>query len=185
MRRLLLISACLVLTMAGCGDDAPTVSEYAAEVEQLVAGMEVSFKAIDEEWESQPPSIDRAREYWDSRLRIRYDFLESITALRVPESVAEMHQSSLDVFSRITAADVALQERVASLDSITEHWQWTDTPEGRAADAVLEEVFGFCRASQDEFDATKERALFDDAAWLPAEMREVVRVAFGCPPQDG
>ena len=173
------------MTIAGCGDDAPTVSEYAAEVEQLVAGMVVGFEAIDEEWESQPPSVDRAREYWDSRLRIRYDFLESIKALRVPESVTEMHESSLDVFGRITAADEALQERVASLDSITEHWQWTDTPEGRAADAVLEDVFAFCRASQGEFDATKERAAFDDSAWLPAEMREVVRVAFGCPPQDG
>ena len=57
-----------------------------------------------------------------------------------------------------------------------------DTPEGQAADAVLEEVFAFCRASQAEFDATEDREALEDAAWVPSEMKEVVKVAFGCPP---
>lgn len=172
------------MATAGCGGDLPTASEYAEEVEQMVAGMEARFAALDTEWEAQPPSLDRAREYWEERLRIRNDFLDSLLSLEVPENVVEMHQSALDVFGRMTDADVALQQRVASLDSITEHWQWVDTPEGAAADAVLEEVFAFCRSSQEEFDATRERASLGEAAWLPAEMREVVRVAFGCPPQD-
>jgi hypothetical protein len=65
---------------------------------------------------------------------------------------------------------------------VTEHWQWVETPEGQAADAVLEEVFAFCRASQAEFDATEVREALEDAAWVPSEMKEVVKVAFGCPP---
>ena len=68
------------------------------------------------------------------------------------------------------------------MDTVAGHWDWRDTPEGRASQAVLEDVYDFCRASQEEFDATSAREKAQDAAWLPAEMREIVRVAFGCPP---
>jgi hypothetical protein len=57
-----------------------------------------------------------------------------------------------------------------------------NTAEGQAAEAVLEEVFAFCRASQAEFDATEERESLEDVPWLPPEMTEIVKVAFGCPP---
>jgi len=52
----------------------------------------------------------------------------------------------------------------------------------RGTDAVLEEVFAFCRTSQAEFDAAEDREALEDAAWVPSEMKEVVKVAFGCPP---
>jgi hypothetical protein len=64
-----------------------------------------------------------------------------------------------------------------------EHWQRVDTPEGRAAEAIPEGVFAFCRASQADYDATSDRAPLPDVPWIPSEMSEVVSVAFGCPPQ--
>ena len=70
------------------------------------------------------------------------------------------------------------------MTTIDDHWQWVDTPEGRAADAVLEEVYEFCRSSQAEYDATRDRESLNDLPWVPSEMREVVKVAFGCPPAD-
>ena len=67
------------------------------------------------------------------------------------------------------------------LETVTEHWQWVETPEGQAAEAVLEDVYAFCRASQAEFDATGEREPLADVPWVPPEMKEIVSVAFGCP----
>jgi hypothetical protein len=115
-------------------------------------------------------------------LAIREEFLDGVEALHPPDEVADQHAAALDVFTRITEADQALAARVATFEEVTDHWQWIDTPEGRAADAVLEEVYAFCRASQEEYDATAQREPFSDTPWMPAAMDEIVKVAFGCPP---
>ena len=93
-----------------------------------------------------------------------------------------MHLESIELFERMTDADVALRARVDEYDTINEHWQWVDTPEGQAADALLQEVFAFCRASQAEFDSTRDRGSLEDVPWVPPEMEQAVKVAFGCPP---
>lgn len=172
----------LVLVFAACGDTGLTLSEYAAGAEQLVAELEKDFLALDAEWESGPPTATRAERYWQGRLAIRAEFLDGVQALQPPEEVAALHATALDLFTRIKAADEALSDRVATLGELTDHWQWAETAEGRAADAVLEEVFAFCRASQAEFDATSAREPLQDVGWIPGEASEVVRIAFGCPP---
>ena len=172
-----------VLLMA-CGGGDLTAAEYAEAAEDVVGDMEARFRAIDTEWETGAPTKERALEYWDRRLEIRGDVLERIRELDPPPEVDEMHDSAVTVFEKIAAADEALAARVGEYQAVTEHWQWADTPEGRAADAVLEEVFAFCRASQEAFDATQHReSLGEEVPWLPPEMAEVIRVAFGCPPQ--
>lgn len=171
-----------VVVLAACGGGSLTLSEYAAEAEDLVAVMVADFDALDTEWESQPPSLEGARRYWEGRLAIRAEFLDGVRTLNPPDVVEAQHEAALDVFGRITAADEALAARVATFESITGHWDWEDTPEGAAAEAVLEEVYAFCRASQEEYDATKDREALVDVPWLPSEASEVVSVAFGCPP---
>lgn len=168
--------------VGGCGGGEPSVAEYASSVEELVAEMEADFAALDTEWESNLPTAERAAGYWDGRLEIRDRFLAGITDLTPPDGVASMHESALELFTRITAADRALAASVASYETITDHWQWVDTAEGRAADAILAEVYEFCRASQAEFDETRDREALGDTPWIPAEMKEIVKVAFGCPP---
>jgi hypothetical protein len=180
--RLEVAGVCFAVVLAACGGGSLTLSEYAAEAEELVAVMAAEFVALDAEWESQPPRLEGARTYWEGRLAVRAEFLEGVRALNPPDAVEAQHEAALDVFGRITAADEALAARVATFESITGHWEWVDTPEGKAADAVLEEVFAFCRASQAEFDATKDREALVDVPWLPSEASEVVSVAFGCPP---
>ncbi len=93
-----------------------------------------------------------------------------------------MHATALDLFSRITAADETLAARVATFETVTDHGQWLGTPEAHAVDAVLGEVYSFCRESQDDFDATEDRRSFEDVPWIPPEMKAIVKVAFGCPP---
>ena len=174
----------LALVAGGCSSGELSLTEYADEVEDLVAEMEAGFVELDTDWLSEPPSVDRAQEYWDGRLQIRFDFLESVESLRPPDEVVAMHEDSVAVFTKITDADLVLRARVDQYEAIDDHWQWVDTPEGRAADAVLAEVYEFCRESQEEFDATKERGQLEDTPWIPSEMKEVVSVAFGCPPSD-
>ncbi len=181
--RLIIAGALLAATAASCGGSNLTVTEYAAAVEDLVADMEAQFASIDEEWTSQPPTAQGADDYWEQRLAIRAEFLESVQDLDPPDEVADMHAAAVDIFSRITAADEVLAARTASYETVTDHWQWVDTTEGRAADAILEEVYAFCRASQAEFDATEEREVLEGNPWIPSELTEVVSVAFGCPPQ--
>lgn len=176
--------AWVVLALAACGSEPLTVTEYAEAVEVYVGEMGASFAEIDSSWESEPASLERALVYWESRLEIRDDFLAKINTLHPPDEIAGSHAAALDVFERITAADQALAARVAEYETITDHEQWLDTPEGVASLAVLEDVYAFCRLSQEEFDATNERQGLSDAPWLPTEMKETVKVAFGCPPQE-
>jgi hypothetical protein len=172
----------LALSVAACGGGTLTLTEYATEVEALVADMESRFTAIDADWEAQAPTVDGARVYWDRRLKIREDFLAGIGDLNPPEEIEHQHVTALDLFGRITAADEALAARAATYDTITDHWQWVGTPEGHAAEAVLAEVYSFCRASQEEYDATAEREALEYVPWVPPEKQQVVKVAFGCPP---
>jgi hypothetical protein len=173
--------ALVVAALAACGGGPLTLSEYAGEAERLVERMVVQFDALDESWESQPPSLEGAREYWDGRLAIRAELLDGVRALDPPEAVAAQHAAALDIFTRFKETDEALAARVATMDEITEHRQWLDTPEGEASLALLDEVYAFCRASQAEYDATQDRQGLEDVPWLPSEMTEVVSVAFGCP----
>ena len=178
--RLLLVGL-MLMSVAACGGGAMTLTEYAEGAEDLVAEMEAAFMTIDTVWESQEPNAAGAEEYWDRRLEIRQAFLDGVEELRPPLEIADMHDDAVDIFSRITAADEALADRVAAMEVITSHRGWLDTPEGAATQSILAEVWEFCRASQADFDATEERIQYRDAAWLPSEMKEVVRVAFGCP----
>lgn len=173
----------LALLAAACGSSTLTVPEYAAEVEAAVHEMVGRFATLDAKWEAQPPTRADALDYWQGRLEIRGWFLDEIRELEPPEGVAAMHNDSLDIFERITKADEAIAARVATMEAVTEHRQWLDTPEGEASLAVLEEVFAFCRSSQSEFDATQDRAALEGVPWVPPEMKAIVKVAFGCPPE--
>ncbi len=175
----LLVAA--AVTLAGCGDGSLSVTEYAEQTEYLVKTMEGRFAALDAEWESAPPTPERAADYWDGRLQVRDEFLEGVLVLDPPADLDDLHAASIDLFERITAADEAMAAQVATLDTIDGHWDWVDTPEGRASDAILEEVFAFCRSSQAEFDATGARQMLQNV-WVPPDVRDVVKVAFGCPP---
>ena len=173
---------CLAVTLGACSGGSLAPAEYAEQAESLVAEMQAQFAAIDSAWESEVPTVEGAQNYWEQRLEIRAEFLDGVQSLKPSEGIAGQHAAALDVFERITAADEALADRVATFDSVTEHWQWVDTPEGQAAEAVLEDVFEFCRASQEEYDATAGREDLEEVPWVPPEMKEAIKVAFGCPP---
>jgi hypothetical protein len=175
-------AVCAVSLLATCcGGGSPSLAEYAEEGEELTTTVIAQIATLDAEWETQEPTLEGAREYWDRRVAVRVEFLEGIQELDPPDGLVELHETALDLFSRLVDAEEALAARVAAFESPTGPDGWWDTPEGRAARAVDEEAIAICQAAQASFDATQERQVLSDVPWVPSEMRESVRVAFGCP----
>ena len=175
-------TTCLAIVLAACGGGSLTLSEYAAESEELVTTAITGIQALDAEWESQNPTPDGARDYWERRLVFRRDFLEGIRNLDPPKEFVDMHAYALDLFSRLVAAEEAIAAQVETLETVDGHGPWWDTPEGQAARAVDQEAIAICHAAQAEFDATQDREILAGTPWLTNDLKEVVRVAFGCPP---
>jgi hypothetical protein len=177
----LCVAGCLVLLVVGCGGGSLTLSEFAVEAEELVTVLRERIDTLDAEWESQAPTLDGAKSYWERRLQARNEFLIGLQALDPPQEAEELLGTVAELMSRLTAAEEVLAARVATLETVTEHGGWWDTPEGRAAQAVDEETFAICHVVQAEFDTTEQREAFAGMEWIPADMKEVIRVSFGCP----
>jgi len=93
----------------------------------------------------------------------------------------DLHEIVVELFDRLNTAEEALAARVATMEAGIGAEAWWNTPEGRAAAAVDGEVTAICYVAQGAFDKTQDRSAFADMPWIPPEMKEAVRVAFGCP----
>ena len=175
------VALSLALVLVACGGGTLTLSEYGEQGEQLVIDVSQRVDALDAELESEDQTLDSVRAYWDRRVEARRDFSEGLEALEPPEEAAELHAIVVDIFNRLTVAEESLAARVASLETVSGPSEWWATPEGRAARAVDEEVTQICVVAQGAFDETVDREAVVDVPWMPPEMKEVVRVAFGCP----
>ena len=174
--------AWLVLIVTACGGGSLTLSEYSEQGMAVVAVMEERIATLDAEWDSQTPTVERARTYWDRRLEARVEALEGLEGLNPPGEVAELAATGLDLFSRLLAAEEALAVRVGLFETVTEPEQWWTTAEGDAVRAVEDEIDALCQVFQARYDATIERVALSDVPWIPAEMKEIVQVDIGCRP---
>jgi len=175
------VALSLALVLVACGGGTLTLSEYGEQGEQLVIDVSQRVDALDAELESEDQTLDSVRAYWDRRVEARRDFSEGLEALEPPEEATELHAIVVDIFNRLTVAEESLAARVASLETVSGPSEWWATPEGQAARAVDEEVTQICVVAQGAFDETVDREAVVDVPWMPPEMKEVVRVAFGCP----
>ena len=172
------VLACLVVA---CGGGSLSLQEYGTQAEELVVVVTVRIDSLDAELDSYAQTDEGAQTYWTRRLDARVEFLEGLESLDPPDDAVELHGIVIDLFGRLNAAEEALAARVATMETGIGPAHWWDTPEGQAANAVDEEVSSICYVAQAEFDKTEGRAAFADTPWIPSEMKEVVRVAFGCP----
>ncbi len=172
---------CLVLFLVACGGGPLTLEEYGARAQDLVTAVTVRIDDLDADLESYAQTADGTAGYWDNRLDARVEFLEGLEALDPPEEAAELHEVVVVLFSRLNDSEAALAEHVATMAPGIGAAAWWDTPEGRAAAAVDEEVSTICHVAQGQFDQTERRDAFGDMPWIPTEMKAAVRVAFGCP----
>ena len=169
----------IALALAACGGTL-TLSEYGAQGQQLVIDVSQRVDALDAALESEDQTLGSVRAYWDERVQARRDFSEGLEALEPPEEAAELHAVVVDIFNRLTLAEESLAARVTSLETASGPAEWWATPEGRVARAIDEEVTQICVVAQGAFDETVDREAVAEVPWMPPEMKEVVRVAFGC-----
>ena len=180
MTRCASAGVCLAVILAACGGGSLSLSEYGEQGEQLVIDVSQRVDALDATLESEDQTLESVQAYWDQRVQARTDFSEGLQALEPPEEAAELHAVVVDIFNRLTVAEETLAARVTSLETMSGPAEWWATPEGQAARAVDEEVAQICVAAQGAFDETVDREAVVDVPWMPPEMKEVVRVAFGC-----
>lgn len=174
------VAACLLLQ--ACGSDV-SLTGYAEEVEALVITMNARLDELDAEIEGSE-DLERIKRYARERVAARNAFLDGLDALEPPDDVAELHATALDIVGRLTDAEEVLSDRVQAVEpgeGIGDIWA---TPEGRAALAADVEAIALCRAAQEELDTTERGEGFENAPWIPDEMKEVIRVAFGCEAED-
>jgi hypothetical protein len=177
MKRLSILG---MLVVVACGGGTLTLSEYAAQGTAVVTVMEERIAALDVEWDSGTPTVERARSYWDRRIDARVESLEGLQDLNPPDSISELHATGMGLYERLIAAEEALAARVASFETATEREEWWNTAEAQTVTAVNDEVDAFCRVFQAMYDATVERLVFSDSQWIPPEMKEVVQIDIGC-----
>ena len=101
-----------------------------------------------------------------------------------PESVADLHVEAIEILQRVTDAEGVLAMKVESAESFSDVSDLWDSPEGLAARAADQRAILMCEAAQDTFDRTQAGAEFEDVPWIPAELKQVVDVAFGCRVED-
>jgi hypothetical protein len=162
-----------------CGGGGPSLEDYATRGEELTTRVISRIATLDAEL--QEPTLEGVKDYWDQRVAARVAFLEGIRDLDPPDGLVDLHETALDLFSRLVDAEQALAARVAESGTPTGPSEWWSTPEGQAARAVDQEAIAICHAAQARFDATQERETLEGLPWIPSEMKESVRVAFGCP----
>jgi hypothetical protein len=174
--RTLLLS--VVILAASCGG-VPSTADYAAEVEALVTTMNARLDGLDVEVEGTQ-DLQAIRRYAEQRVLARNDFLIGLRALNAPNEVAELHDTALEIIGRVTAAETAMADLVMASDSVSDIEALWETPEGIAARTADAQAVALCLAAQAGFDQTSDRAELEGVPWIPTEMKEVIRVAFGC-----
>lgn len=172
------ILAVMVLAVA-CSSGGLSLSEYAAEVEELVATMNARLDEFDDELDSNP-TLELIRRAASDRVEARQAFVDGMNDLDPPPAAADLHESALDIMTRLTEAEAALAELTNDLESVDDAPGLWFTPEGEAARAVDQEALILCAAAQETFDATASREEAGDIPWIPPEMTEVIEVAFRC-----
>jgi hypothetical protein len=179
MRTVLALTLTLAVLIPACGGDDTKRSAYAEQVEGLVTTMNDRLDEIDAEVHGST-DVELIHWYAAERVAARHAFLEGLTALIPPEELAPLHASALEIMERLAAAESALADRVLGTDTIADIDTAWETPEGVAARAADADAIALCKAAEQELDMTEERANLEGVPWVPAEMRDVVKVAFGC-----
>ena len=156
-----------------------SLPEYAKEVEALVTTMNARLDELDTEF-SDAENLDDTREYARERVEARTVFLSGMNELDAPEAVADLHAEAITIMNRVVETESALSEMIQKLDSVSDVDSIWDTPEGVAAQAADERAIILCEAAQETLDSTDSRSELEGVPWIPPEMKQIVRVAFGC-----
>jgi len=185
VKRFVPLVLCVALLASGCGGGEPSLTEY---VERLNPIMIRAIQQYDELVTSPqgavlvaegaqladftPQDLQAALE----RLgEIEAEALEAGAAIEPPPQITDLANLLSD--DRATSARVALAARAGSA---TNWEELSETPEMAAYRTALAVDKQACIDLQAKLDATAERGVFEDAPWIPGELKEVVEAFLGC-----
>jgi len=187
--RRLWIGLCLVLLLVGaCGGAESPLTDYVESLNVIVEEARLEYEALVESPEGGVLVADPGElaGFTPQDLRIAFEKVriieagveEATAAIDPPPQVAELHHAFFDFDSQFIASQEALAVRAGSaLDWV----ELSETPEMAAYRAALAKDKQECIAAQAEVNAIAEqRESFADTPWIPAELKEVFEVAFGC-----
>lgn len=181
MRRALLVIVIAWLA-SSCGDGT-SLADYAEELETLVATQNARLDQLDVDLDNTL-TLDQVKYYARERIRARNELLVALEEIEPPDSVVDLHAEALDILGRLTDAETAMAVMVEGLESTEGIGGIWETPEGVAARQADARAILVCEAAQETFDRTAAGAEFEDVPWIPTEMKQVIRVAFGCRTED-
>jgi hypothetical protein len=168
----------IALVLSACSGGV-SVADYAEDVEALVVTMNARLDELDADL-NQTQDLGRVQAHAEQRVAARSALVEGLAALQPPDGLAQLHGTALEIMKRVTAAEAAMADRIKNWTSEADMEPIWETPEGVAARAADRDAVAFCLATQAEFDQTTGREELEDTPWIPAEMKEVILVAFGC-----
>lgn len=176
--------AALVLVLASCGGSETSLSEYASELESLVATMNARLDLGTEALDTEPASVELIRKWADDRIAARDEFMAALTATPPPAEAADLHAAATDTIGALVAAEKEMVAEIHRIDDLATLQQIWSSPAGQAARLADEKAVEICMAAQAAMDSTADRSQFVGTPWVPAELQDVVRVTFGCTPAD-
>jgi len=174
--RSLLTVGCLAIVLVGCGGGGPSLTDYAESVEALAFEMSAQLETGDVQV-AAAPTIENLRAVLPRAIEVRAEFQKAVTALDPPDELADLHSDLVDLHARIIVAQGALAARAETATGFDE---LDASAEALAYRTTQTEAESLCRDLQERIDATADRAAFVDAPWIPGDMKEVVKVTFGC-----
>jgi hypothetical protein len=164
--------ALLVLMAAGCGGGGPSIEEYAAEVEGLLGSMNRQIQALGD----VPATLGAIADYLEERVGLREEFVSGLRSLDPPKEAVEVHDAAIELVERLAVAEAAVVAQAAEERTVP----GLNASEEMVALMDLDlEAQAFCRAVEEEWD-TSENAPFENTAWMPGSLRDVVRITFDC-----
>lgn len=89
------------------------------------------------------------------------------------------HDTALQIMIRLAAAEAELAEVAAGGATVGSLAALFQLPEGQGVAAAEGEAIALCQAAQADFDSAEDARLAG-SVWIPAELKEVVSVAFRC-----
>ena len=180
----LVFIACIAVGIASCGDDTPTLAEYALQLEDAVAEMRVRILATDDALAQPVASLAEMEAIWRERVAAREGFLAALEAIDPPDTAAALHVAAGDILQRLADAEAAVGDQVRDYEALSQLTGLGLTPPYRAWLAVNEEATNICLAAQGRFDDTRQREILADVPWVTGELKEVVEVVFDCVPNE-
>ena len=165
---------CMALVLASCGGRDLTLTEYVSEINEAAerAG-QTAARLTSEGVLGGDVSPQQLQTGLRTGLReIRIPLQETVDGIEPPDQVADLHELLWSWHADFIEIEQALAERVGTTADTEEGWTaLSDSQEMVRYRNSVAEGKQVCIDFQADLDATEERGAFEDAPWIPGELK--------------